>query len=79
MNVSRLTGVLCVSSVGLAVILLMLVGSGQNKITRWLYYVICKQRKDQILLIERECINPGRTMDCLSWRNNTWHAKLEVF
>ena len=28
---------------------------------------------------ERECISTERTLDCLSWRNNTWHAKLGVF
>ena len=28
----------------------------QKRITRWLYYVICKQRKYQILGIERECV-----------------------
>ena len=34
----------------------------QKRITRWLYYVIYKQRKDQILGIERGCISAGRTM-----------------
>ena len=67
-----------VSSMGLVIILLLLIGSGQKRITRWLYYVTSKQRKDQILVTERECISPERTIDCLSWRNNTWHAKLEV-
>ena len=36
-----------------------------KRITRWLYYVIYKQRKDQILSIERECISTGRNMSCL--------------
>ena len=51
----------------------------QKRITKWLYYVNYKQRKDQILGIERECINAGKTMGCLSCRNNTWHTKLGVF
>ena len=41
----------------------------QKRITRWLYYVICKQRKDQILGIERECISTGRTIGCWSYKN----------
>ena len=51
----------------------------QKRITRWLYYVIRKQSKDQILGIERECIISWRTMGCSSCRNNTWQTKLGVF
>ena len=60
-----------ISSAGLVVTPLLLVGNGRKRMTRWLYYVICEQRKDQILVIEKECISTGRTMDSLSWRNNT--------
>ena len=76
MKVFHPAGFPWVSSAGLVVILLLLVGSGQKRTTRWLYYVICKPREDQILFIEREYISTGRTMDCLSWTNNTWLAKL---
>ena len=78
-KVSHMSGVRWVSSMRLFVLLLLLVESGQKRITRWLYDVICKQRKDQILVTERECVSTGRTMHCLSLRNNTWHAKLGVF
>ena len=54
MKVSRATGVPWVSSAGPIVILLLLVGSGQMRITRWLYYVICKQIEDRILVLYKE-------------------------
>ena len=68
MKVSRPAGVPWVSRV-----------KSQKRITRWLHYVICKQKKDQILGIERECISIGRTMGCLSCTNNTWYTNLGVF
>ena len=66
MKVSGSAGVPLVSSVGPVVMQLLLVRSSQKRITRWLYYVICKQRKDKIWVIERESISTARTMDCLS-------------
>ena len=54
MKVSRATGVPWVSNAGPIVILLLLVGSGQMRITRWLYYVICKQREDRMLVLYKE-------------------------
>ena len=48
MKVSGSAGVPLVSSVGPVVMQLLLVRSGQKRIARWLYYVICKQRKDKI-------------------------------
>ena len=53
------------------IILVLHAGHGQKKITRGLYCVICKQKKDRILVIERECINTRMTMDYLSLSNNT--------
>ena len=78
MKVSRPTDAPWVINAGLVVILVLLVGRGQKKIVRWLYYVNCKQSKDRISDIERECMNTERTMDCLSWINNTWYAKLGI-
>ena len=48
---------------GPVVILILLVGRSQKKITRRLYYVICKQRKDQILVLGRDCTITARTID----------------
>ena len=78
MKVSRPTDAPWVINAGSVVILVLLVGRGQKRIVRWLYYVNWKQSKDRMSDIERECMNIGRTMDCLSWSNNTWYAKLGI-
>ena len=76
-KVSRPTGVPWVISASSVVILVLLVGRGKKRILRQLYCYL--QAKEGPNIAYREKMDQyWKDYDCLSWSNNTWHAKLRV-